>query len=347
MKIGAAQAARFVQKPDPKARVVLVYGPDEGLIRERVLALMHSAVEDLSDPFRVAELTGPQLKTEPVTLADEAAAIALTGGRRVVRVRDAGDEATEAVKILLDTPAAEALVVLSAGDLKATSSLRKLAEASPHAAALPCYLDEGAGVVAVIEETLRQNHLSAGREVMDYLASHLGGDRMVTRSELEKLALYLNTPDRSPERFVEVSLEDALACIGDASAMTMDDLAHATAEGNHRQAQALYDRMLSEGKGPGTLLRVLCRHFTALHLVAGALAQGQSLDRAMALVKPPLFFKVKARFSEQARRWSLPRLGEALDILLKAEIDTRTTGLPEREIVSRALLQLAQAARRR
>jgi DNA polymerase-3 subunit delta len=104
MKISPDRADAFAARPDPKARAVLVYGPDEGLVRERVQTLMKTVVEDLNDPFRVADLAQSAVKSDPALLADEAAAMALTGGRRVVRLRDADDGVTKAFKALLDDP---------------------------------------------------------------------------------------------------------------------------------------------------------------------------------------------------------------------------------------------------
>ena len=110
MKISAARAERFVQRPDPKARAVLVYGPDRGLVRERAEALARGVVEDLSDPFRVTEMTGAALAADPVRLADEAAALSLTGGARVVRVRGVGNDLAKLFAGFLDA-AAEGVAV--------------------------------------------------------------------------------------------------------------------------------------------------------------------------------------------------------------------------------------------
>ena len=95
-------------------------------------------VPDRNDPFRIAELTPARLKEDPARLADEAAAIALTGGRRAVVVRDASDGVTGAVSGFLADPKGDALVVLEGGELGPRSSLRKLFEGADNAAALVC-----------------------------------------------------------------------------------------------------------------------------------------------------------------------------------------------------------------
>src|SRR5262245_64516462 len=87
MKIDARSLARFIKQPDPACQAVLVFGEDSGLVRERAEAIARTVVEDLADPFRVADLTGDTIADDPARLADEAAAMAMTGGRRVVRVR--------------------------------------------------------------------------------------------------------------------------------------------------------------------------------------------------------------------------------------------------------------------
>ena len=117
MKIDTRAIAGFLKRPDPAARAVLLFGPDAGLVKERAEGLARTVLEDLSDPFRVADLTGDLLASDPARLADEAAAMAMTGGRRVVRVRDAGNEAVEAFTNFFERPVGDALIVVEGGEL--------------------------------------------------------------------------------------------------------------------------------------------------------------------------------------------------------------------------------------
>lgn len=340
MKVAAGRADAFARAPDAKARAILVYGPDTGLVRERMDTLARSVLSDLKDPFRVADLAAAALREDPARLADEAAAMALTGGRRVVRVFDAGDAVTGIFERFLEDPVGDALVLAAAGDLPPRSSLRKLFEAADNAAALPCYADEGQGLEAVVTETLRAEGLEAERDALAFLVDHLGGDRMLTRRELEKLVLYMGGPGK-------VRLEDVLACVGDSAALSLDDLALSVAEGDQAAVQRILDRLLASGTSPVAVLRAVARHFQRLHLAGGLAAGGKSPEQAMAALKPPVFFRHKGRFAGQLRRWPPRRLAGALDLLLAAETDCKTTGLPANAVCGRALMQIARAAARR
>ena len=149
MKLKANGVEDFLAKPDPAVATVLLYGPDAGLAGERARRLARLVVDDLTDPFRVSELAADDLRTAPGRLVEEAQALCMLGGRRLVRVRDAADAIAPSVRELLALPAQEGFVLLEAGDLGGSSSLRRLVEEAPKAAALPCYRDEDRGLATV------------------------------------------------------------------------------------------------------------------------------------------------------------------------------------------------------
>mgnify|MGYP006283465233 FL=1 len=329
MKVKPANAEKFVAKPDAKIRAVLVYGPDRGLVRERVSRLIRSVVADPEDPFRVAELTGEQIKKEPAVLGDEAAAMAFGGGQRVVIVRAPVEDTVNTFRDFLAEPAGDALVVVEAGDLDGRSKLRAAFEKAELGAALPCYRDEGRDLSGLIQETLKSHGLSVSRDALDYLSQHLGADRGVTRSELQKLALYKASG--------EVQVEDARYCVGDSAALSLDDVAHAVAEGNLAELERAFDRALAEGANPIQPLRATANHFKRLHQVADARDVAQAVEK----LRPPVFWKLKPRLTAQAKAWSPRHLGEALDGLLEAEARCKSTGMPVEAVAARELMRIA------
>ena len=339
MKITPRDADAFLRSPDPAARAVLVYGPDAGLVCERVEALVKGVAGDLSDPFRVADFSAKELIDDPARLADEAAALSLTGGRRAVRLRQGDDSLAPLFRAFLGAPAADApgdtLIVVEAGDLPARSALRKAFESAKTGAALACYRDDERSLGAVIRETLREFGHEATPDALAYLSAHLGGDRQLSRRELEKLALYKGG-EPGP-----IELVDAQACVGDSAALSVDDLAYAVGGGAAAAADRALARSLQEGVQPVAALRAVSRHFQRLHLVVGLVESGLPLDDASKRLRPPLFWKVAPAFRAQAAAWSPAALARALARLLEAEADCKSSGAPEATICARALLEIA------
>ena len=189
MKIEPRQVEAFLKKPDPRIRAVVIYGNDDGLIAERAMQLARSVCEDLKDPFRVVDITGETLKHDPARLADEFSAMSLMGGRRVVRVRPAGEESATALENLVAATAGDALIVVEGGNLTPRSSLRTLAETEPCLAAMPCYMDSAEALEGLVENAARAQGLAVDPDALPWIVERLGGDRGQTRSEIEKLLL--------------------------------------------------------------------------------------------------------------------------------------------------------------
>jgi DNA polymerase-3 subunit delta len=337
MKIGARDAERFIAHRPPDIRAVLLYGPDRGLVEERALVLARGVVKDLNDPFRVSNLTGAQIATDPARLADEAAAQAMTGGRRVVRVSAAGNESAPDFEAFFKDSVGDALIVVEAGDLVPRAKLRVVFEAAKVGAALPCYRDDAAALETVILDSLERHGLRPSHGALAYLVGRLGSDRRVTRIELEKLALFVGDGP-------EVTEEAAAACIGDSAEITLDDLSDAVAGGDHRAAGRALGRLSVDGVQPIAIVRALQRHFQRLSYAVSLVSSGESQDAALSAMRPPVFFKRKAAFNRQIRVWSLKSVARALDLLLATEIDCKTTGMPAAALCGDIVTRLTGAA---
>ncbi|NVK18681.1 MAG: DNA polymerase III subunit delta [Methylocystaceae bacterium] len=339
MKITAGKADGFIKNPPPDIRCILIYGPDQGLVFERSKALGGLILDDLNDPFNSVILQAPDVKADPAIIADEAAALSMMGGRRFIRIQDAADSLSAAFKAYLADPVGDAMIVLEGGDLSPRSSLRKLFEADKSiAAALPCYGDEGRNLSDVVRETLQKHGLNADRDAMGYLLNHLGSDRQVSRGELEKLAIYMGDETL-------VTMEHAIACVGDSGAFSLDNVIMAAANGDHANLETTLLRCFDEGNQPIMILRMLARHFHKLHLAKGHMQKGLNIDQAMAKLRPPIIFKQAPNFKKQLGSWDLKRISMAMDIITEAEGDCKNSAYPPETITSRALMRIAQAAR--
>ncbi len=347
MKLGGQPLERFLRQPSPGLPVVLVYGPDQGLVRERVERLLGAVLDDPKDPFRLSELGADAVRADPGRLLDEARSLCLVGGRRVVRVRQASDQVTAACRALLGLGALDALIVIDAGELGPGSSLRRLLEGASNAAAIACYRDQGRDLGALVDRLLAEHELEVEPDARAWLVEHLGADRGITRSELAKLALYVAAPTEpaGPRRAPRVTLEAVALVVGDSAALELDDLVHAAALGDPGQVERCLDRLLGEGQAPVRLLRALANHVRRLHELALRVEAGEPLEQVIDRARPPIHFRRKASVKAELRRWPTARTASALGRLLEAEIGCKTTGWPAAALCRRAALGICLQAR--
>lgn len=341
MKLDRRAGERFLKEPDRRIAAILIHGPDEGLVQERLRAIETAILgpEGRNDPFRHVEISAEAARGDPARLVDEAKAIAMLGGRRVIRLIGAGDPLAGQLADYLDAipDSDQALLVLAGGELPGRSALKTLFESRANAAAIACYRDETEDLGPLILAHLRAAGLTASRDALDYLAAHLGGDRGVTRSELDKLALYMGEAKK-------IELADARAAIGDSAAIDLDDLIFALAEGDRAGLDQAIARNLREMPAIA-ISRALARHFLRLHQIAGRLAEGEALETALAGLRPPLFWKTKARFAAQARTWSPGAIGNALEKLAAIEAEIMRHHDLAEPLLHQGLLRIASLRR--
>ena len=336
MKLPASRIAAFLQRPDRTIRAVLLYGPDTGLVRERADTLARTVCQDLKDPFRVADLSGSALAADPARLADEAAQMSLIGGRRVIRVREAADRLGGLFAGFLDTALGDGFIVVEASDLPRSSTLRRAFDASPRAAAIACYPDTPRDRSAVIRDTLRAHTITASGDATQYLIEHLGSDRLLTRVELEKLALYAGEGN-------QIELDDVRLSIGDSAALATDDAVMSAVEGDVARVDRVLDRVFQEGESPVSVARAMLRHLHRLHMLAARLAAGATIAEVVRTARPPIFYRQEDSFKRQLVLWDEAGLRAQLDLIAQAELQMKLTGRPAETVCRKAMLAVAQA----
>ncbi len=329
MKLDARRIAAFGGAPGAGGGGLL-QGVHVGWGRHRALALTLGVCGQRDDPFRVAWLS----REDHGRLLEEATAISMMGGRRVVRVRDAGDGLAGAVRQVAES-AGDSLTVLEADALPGRSKLRTFVEAAANGAAIACYPEEGRALQDAIEGGLAAAGVRLDGEALRWLADHVGSDRGSTRGEVEKLILYAGADRR-------LDLDAVRACVGDLAAASFDDAVYAALAGDVAGADTAAERTLAEGMAPVAFTRGVLAHLGKMHVARGHMATGLSAADAVRALRPPVFFKRVAAFTEALALWSPRKLMQAMEEVRRVELACKQTGALDGLLVRRMLLGLAR-----
>jgi DNA polymerase-3 subunit delta len=330
----------YLARPDPGRPIILLYGPDAGLVRERAEALLASAVDDPSDPFSLVRLDGDELSAEPSRLVDEALTIPLFGGRRAIRVRAGSRNFAGGVDALAETPLKDCRIVIEAGELRAESPLRKACERAKTAVAIACYPDTERDLSKLIDDELKLSSLRIASDARAVLMTLLGGDRQASRNELRKLTLYAHGKG-------EVTLDDVMAVVADASELKIDPIVDGAFAGNPSAVETEFAKVMMAGLYPGVIISAAQRQAAWLHKSAIAIAEGTPSSVVLDGGFPRLHFSRKANVEAALRHFDAARLMLVIDQLAAAAFEMRKQAALAAAIAQRAFLSIAVNAKRR
>jgi DNA polymerase-3 subunit delta len=330
----------FVARPDASRAVVLVFGPDAGLVSERVEAIVRASVDDPGDPFALVRLDGDTLASDPARLADEAFTVPMFGGRRAIRVRAGSRNIVPAVEGILGATLRDCRIVIEAGDLKRGAALRNLIERAKTAVAIPCYADADRDLGRLIDEELRGGNLTISSDARAALVPLLGGDRRASRAELRKLALYAAGQK-------QIEIDDVIAVVADASALALDALVDAAFAGRIAEAEKEFSKASVAGTNPTAIVGAALRQIERLHALRLDVESGTSASAVIERTQPQIHFRRKPMVEMALKGWTSEQLANAMTMLAEASLDARRqSGLAE-TIAQRAMMLIARAAARR
>jgi DNA polymerase-3 subunit delta len=330
----------FLARPDPGRPIILLYGPDAGLVRERAEALLKSAVDDPADPFSLVKLDGDELAAEPSRLVDEALTVPLFGGRRAIRVRAGSRNFAGGVDTLAEMSLKDCRVVIEAGDLRAESPLRKACERARTAVAIGCYPDGERDLAKLMDEELRAANLKIAGDARATLMSLLGGDRQASRNELKKLTLLAHGEG-------EVTLDHVMAVVADASEMKLDPIIDGAFAGKPELVESEFAKAMVAGTYPGMIIASAQRHAAWLHKSALSVGEGTPASQLLDSGFPRLHFSRKPMAETALRNFTPARLVAIIDQLAVAALEMRKQTTLAAAIAQRALLSIAVNAKRR
>jgi DNA polymerase III subunit delta len=338
MRVAKGAIGRTVDEPDPNIRFFLFHGPDQAQSRGFGTRLVQALG---ADRFIIISNS---VRSDPASLADEAGALALFGGKRVIWIEPAGEDIAPAVETLLAAPGIESPVVAIGGSLRKTSSLLKLAESSPLAWSHASYLPEGKDAERMIIDVARRFGLKVGQAVASRLADACGNDQAVALQELDKLALYVGATPQSPKDLDH----DAVDAVGaEMAGGDLNRLVDHALSGRMGELLEELSRLPAAGSEAIPAVRSLQRRLLLLAPVRARMEKGEAQAGVMASLGRSMFWKDVKALEAMIGRWSAADLAKAVERCAALERSLIFSAAPQVPALGEELVAVARAARRR
>lgn len=336
MKASKATIGRAVDQAAEGTRFYLFYGPDEAQSRGLAARLLESLG---ATKFVV---TAGEVKSDPASLVDEAAAMSLFGGKRLVWIEPATKDIEEGVAALLEGPPTESPVVAIAGPLPRTSGLLKLTEVSPSALAFASYLPEGQDAERMVIDLGRRFGLKVSTPVAARLAENASNDQAIVAQELQKLALYIDASPQMPKELDHAAIDDIAAGSAEGDFQRLADLA---LSGDLSELTDELTRLPAGGSEAIPVIRSLQRRLMVLAPLRARVERGERVDAIMTSQGKALFWRDKAKIQSMLSKWSAEDLATVAERAGKLERSLMFTPVPDREALGEELLAIARKAK--
>ena len=338
MKASKASIGRSVDQPSTDVRFYLFHGPDEAQSRglgERLLQALGAT------KFVIA---GGAVKSDPASLADEAGALSLFGGKRAIWVEPATKDIEDGIAALLEGAVPESPVIAIAGSLPKTSALLKLAEASPKALAYASYVPEGQDAIRMVVDLGRRYGLKVSSPVAARIADSSANDQAVAAQELQKLALYIDASRQMPKE-LDHSAIDAVGA--EAAEGDFGRLADLAMTGNVAGLADELAALSPAGTEVIPVVRSLQRRLLMLAPMRARVERGESPDAVMTSMGRALFWKDKSAVGRMLSLWPATKLATVSERASNLERAVMFGPTPDRQALGEELLAIARAARSR
>jgi len=338
MKVSSSQIETFLRRPPPEIRAVLLHGNDFGQMAERSGILTRLHTNDPDDVFSVSKLDGEQIAGEPGLIADSAMAVAMFGDIRLVQVKGRGTDLLEACKLALQADLSGAFVIIEASETTARHAIVKLFDAAKNAASIGCYADSDADIASLVREIMRRDEIEIDAEAIRLITSKLGSDRIGSRMEIEKLALFAGQGG-------SLSADEVAVLLGDSATLAITDIAIAAADGSPETLKIAIKRAWHDETSAIAVLRGCQGYFRQLTMAAHEIESGKNIPAAIRNLRPPLHFKLQKSFGAQLRFWRGTIASDAVNKLQDAELTIKSGRIDENVICAQCLLGLCLRAR--
>lgn len=326
------------------AAVFYFCGPDEAGAADAA-ARLSRLVGVQQGHFERIELAGADLRRDPVRLADEARSVSLFGDKRQIHVRCSGDEVYDAVETLLASPVKGWPVFILASSATDKSRLAKLLADRPDALMTMFYPPDLRSVTLAVREMADPAGLHLSDELAERIARGAALDTRMARSEIEKLALYLDASPESPRRADAAAL-DAIAAVSEDDGFM--PLVNTVLAGDTTRLTSELARFQELELSPVGLLLAFERRAAQLAQISGRMRGRGDVNAFLEqeIAARRVFFRDKPDLSQQLRSWRGRKLARLIDRLMTLHRQLLADNRNGEIILSQGLAEIARAAAR-
>ena len=314
MIIKSHQIKNIIHK-NHKFFVFLIYGPNEGLIRETIINIKqeYSSFGNYDEII----INDKNLKDDKSFLHNSIFTNSLFFENKIILIENLKDSNWSEVEDIINRTPDNTAILLKNDNLSKSSKIRKFFETSQICFSVACYEDDTRDVMRNIDKFMLENKININRDVKNFLLNSLSSDRMISNQELEKIAILYSGSEN------KIDLESIKEIFNDSSSNNLGIMNKFVMFGNTEKSSKLINRLLLEGTSPISIIRSITNYLIRIKNTQVEMKKGSRFEEAIKILRPPVFWKEKDDFQKHCANWSSSNVDYSLSNLMDTEVECK------------------------
>jgi DNA polymerase-3 subunit delta len=216
---------------------------------------------------------------------------------KLIIINRVTEKIKEVIEELIEKNLQDVIFVLNSKNLEKKSILRKFFEKEKSIICSPFYEDNNQTLNSIISQFFRSKKIPISQQLINILVERSRGDRKNLNNELRKIENFsLNKKNINLEEMVKLT---NLADNYNASELIDHSLAK-----NTRKTVAILNESNYSDEDNIIIIRTLLAKLKRLVKIYELVNEKNTIDQAVSLFKPPVFWKEKPLVTQQIRLWN-------------------------------------------
>ena len=323
-----------VIKSSSLPQFLLIYGPNEGLIRDDVLKIAQS----FRQKKETDEITinGKAVDENQNIIDEEIRSFSLFSEQKIIHLENIKDKHLQFFENT-NFKSNKVLVIIKSENLNKNSKIRSFFEKHKEYAAIPCYEDDVRSQMNLISQFQSDHKIKFNSDIKNYLIQNLSTDRLISKNELEKILLVI-----SHKKNEQIKFEDIQAILNDSSSNSLNIINEYVMYGKVNQVSKNLYRIFDEGTNAVAIVRSLLNYLVRVHKTQIEIKKTGNFDEAIKQLRPPVFWKDKDNFRNHCSKWPTKDILLYIERLLEAEYMCKTQSSLNNQICEKYILSVAK-----
>ena len=321
-------------KKNAYPRFILFFGPNEGLIRDNILKICTS----FKNNIETEEITinGKALDENQSHFDDEVRSFSMFCEQKIIYLENLKDKHLQCLENQ-ELEHNKILVIIKSDNLNKSSKIRNFFEKHNKYMAIPCYEDDIRSTMSLLSKFQSENQIKFNSDIKNYLLQNLSSDRLISKSELEKILLLIGSDQNK-----EIELENIKEVLNDSSSNSLNIINEYVMNGKINQVSKNLYKAFDGGTNSVAIIRSLLNYLVRVHKTQIEIKRTGNFDEAIKLLIPPVFWKDKDNFRNHCSKWPTKDILYFIERLLEAEFKCKTQSSLNNEICEKYVLSIAK-----